>query len=136
MRTKRSRAASLPVDPEVCIETFVDAADVAGGFEQLAKALRVPARLLESWMEGLEVPPHAFYLRAVEILREAGLPEPDPRRVKVACIVDAADFGDAVAGDPALDDLVPHEGEDPILDEERPGIAVPVDAGGAAVIAG
>jgi hypothetical protein len=74
MKTKRSRnlrAASVSVDPDLCIGTFVDAADVAGGFEQLAKALRVPAQLLSGWMEGLEVPPHSFYLRAVELLRQA-----------------------------------------------------------------
>ena len=74
MKTKLSRtrrAPSVSVDPEVCIDTFVDAADVAGGCEQLAKALKVPAQLLSSWMEGLEVPPHAFYLRAVELLRQA-----------------------------------------------------------------
>jgi hypothetical protein len=72
MKTKPSRALrAARVDPEVCIETFVDAADVVGGCEQLAKTLRVPAQLLSSWMEGLEVPPHAFYLRAVELLRQA-----------------------------------------------------------------
>jgi len=79
MRAKRSRtlrAAGVPVDPDVCISTFVDAADAAGGFDQLAKALRVPARLLSGWMEGLEVPPHAFYLRAVELLRQAGYLKP------------------------------------------------------------
>ena len=73
MKTKRSRtqAASVSIDPDVCIDTFVDAADVAGGSEQLAKALRVPANLLSSWMEGLAVPPPSIYLRAVELLRQA-----------------------------------------------------------------
>jgi hypothetical protein len=78
MKTKRSRtlrAAGVSVDPDICIDTFVDAADLAGGRDQLAKALRVPAALLRSWMEGLEVPPHSIYLRAVELLRQATVPE-------------------------------------------------------------
>ncbi len=70
MKTKRSRThRTSSVDPDLCISTFVDAADAAGGRDQLAKAIRVPVRLLSDWMEGLEVAPHLFYLRALDYLR-------------------------------------------------------------------
>jgi hypothetical protein len=68
---RKKRRPSLSVDIGVCIGALFDAAEIAGGCEQLAKQLRVPAQLLSGWMEGLEVPPQAVYQRAVDLLRQA-----------------------------------------------------------------
>jgi hypothetical protein len=75
---RKKRRPTLTVDIGTCIGALFDAADAAGGSEQLARQLRVPQPLLEGWMEGLEVPPQSVYQRAVEFLRAAVPAEPSP----------------------------------------------------------
>ena len=48
--------------------------------------------------------------------------------------LDPSRFRDPAARAPPLDQLVAEQGEDPVADEDRPGIAVPVDAGGLAAV--
>ena len=50
--------------------------------------------------------------------------------------IDAPGLADPVAAARALDQLVAEQGEDAAAEEDRPGVAVPVDAGGAAAIVG
>lgn len=49
-------------------------------------------------------------------------------------VVDPPHFLDAVAADGAFDDLVSQQREHPVPDEQRPGVAVPVNTRGAAAV--
>ena len=52
---------------------------VGGTVPQLARALVVPAEVLERWLAGEEAPPAWVFLRAVDvILNETTPPESDP----------------------------------------------------------
>src|SRR5215207_2639408 len=51
-------------------------------------------------------------------------------------VADAARLDEAAAREGAFDEFVAEEGEDAAAEEERPGVAVPVRAGGAAVVVG
>src|SRR5215213_7068414 len=51
-------------------------------------------------------------------------------------VADAARFVEAAAVERAFDQLVAEEGEDAAAEEEGAGVAVPVNAGGAAAVVG
>lgn len=57
-----------------CASTLLEAADVAGGVQALARRLRVPKKQLGSWMEGEAEAPPAVFLRAVDFLRASEKP--------------------------------------------------------------
>ena len=50
--------------------TLLEAAEVAGGVQELARRLRVPKKQLTSWMEGDAETPPAVFLRALDFLRK------------------------------------------------------------------
>src|SRR3970040_1610343 len=52
------------------------------------------------------------------------------------CEADALEFRDPAVCEAAFDDFVAHEGEDPVVQEKGPRIAVPVHAGSAAAVVG
>ncbi len=66
---RKKRRPALSVDVGVCISMLFEAAEVAGGAEELARQLRVPFSMLSGWMEGLEAPSQTAYQRTLELLR-------------------------------------------------------------------
>ena len=53
------------------IATLLEAADIAGGIQILARRLRVPSKQLSSWMEGEVETPHTVFLRALDFIRNS-----------------------------------------------------------------
>jgi len=72
MRTGASRAADCPTAAPsrrtVYARAFHRACLVLGGVPQLAAQLSAPEAAVRSWIEGIEEPPEASFLAAVEIL--------------------------------------------------------------------
>lgn len=52
-----------------CSATLLQALDIAGGIQALARRLHVPKKQLEGWLEGEVETPPAVLLRALDILR-------------------------------------------------------------------
>jgi hypothetical protein len=50
---------------------LVEALDLAGGIQTLARKLRVPSKQLGSWIEGEVETPHSVWLRALDLIRQA-----------------------------------------------------------------
>ncbi|MBV8033220.1 MAG: hypothetical protein JO035_17035 [Betaproteobacteria bacterium] len=61
--------------------TLLKAAEIAGGRPKLCRYLRVPAKDLDKWIAGEEVPPQSVFLQAVDLIVEdppAGSEPGDP----------------------------------------------------------
>ena len=50
---------------------LVEALDIAGGIQTLARKLHVPSKQLGSWIDGEVETPRTVWLRAVEFVRAA-----------------------------------------------------------------
>ena len=54
----------------ISVPTLVEAAEVSGGVNALARRLRVPSKQLGSWMEGEVETPRSVLLRALNLVRD------------------------------------------------------------------
>ena len=72
MRATASAAVDCPLAPPSRETTYARtlhrACLILGGVAQLANHLKVSELQLETWLQGLEDPPHRVFLAAVEIL--------------------------------------------------------------------
>lgn len=58
-------------DDSIYARTLWRALELLGGEEKLARHLRVPASELREWLTGMEVPPMAYFLMAVDVVEDA-----------------------------------------------------------------
>jgi hypothetical protein len=56
--------------PELYVKTLQRAAEICGGEQELAFKLRVTPSHLALWLRGIEQPPGAIFLRAVDLVME------------------------------------------------------------------
>ena len=68
------------MESDLYARTFARAAEILGGTQALADAIRVPIATLESWFIGEAIAPVEHFHRAVEILLANGLPAPGAAR--------------------------------------------------------
>jgi hypothetical protein len=62
--------------PNVYARTFMAAAELVGGDEELARRLGIAGADLAAWMSGCGAPPLATILKAADLITDAAAPVP------------------------------------------------------------
>ena len=65
-----SYESQVPED-SIYVRTLWRALEILGGEDKLARHLRVPATDLREWLTGMDMPPMAYFLMAVDVVEEA-----------------------------------------------------------------